>query len=294
MRVRHHVEDIGPGGLVLFFVGGHAATHIVTEGDKVDGFAQRQLIFLGDRYLNVVLTEEALHIGRVRTAHLYITEEHPVAVLALGFQQVFRLAAQRIKNTAQQHIADLTVRHDLMAGFYRLGAGYQLMVDRLVNLAFAAVFRQTHAGERRMQRHVDLIEGQPVFDLVLVTLEHRAGVTLEELNKLAIAPTAILLRQCIGHFVMRQGDQRLNAVFGHLIEQPIVKCQPGFIRHFFVPLREDTRPGDRGTQALEAHLGKQRDIFRVTVVEIDRHILDTAVPGNARRQPAKDPLGLQI
>ncbi|MNE96990.1 hypothetical protein D3C80_1952750 [compost metagenome] len=31
MRVRHHVEDIGPGGLVLRLVGGDTAAHVVAE-----------------------------------------------------------------------------------------------------------------------------------------------------------------------------------------------------------------------------------------------------------------------
>ena len=112
MWVRHHIENVAARRLVLRRVGGDAAARVVAERDEIDGFAQRLPIFLGDRHLNAVFTEEALHIGRVTAARLHVAEEQPVAVLPLGFQQIFRLAAQRIQNAAQQHVADFALRHD--------------------------------------------------------------------------------------------------------------------------------------------------------------------------------------
>ena len=48
-----------------------------------------------------------------------------------------------------------------MAGFNRQRARHQLMVNGLVDVRFAAVSRQTNAGHRRVQGHIDFIEGQP-------------------------------------------------------------------------------------------------------------------------------------
>lgn len=51
---------------------------------------------------------------------------------------------------------------------------------------------------------------------------------------------------------------------------------------------------DRGAQTLEAHFGEQRDVLRIAVIEIDRHVLDAAVARRARRNGAEDALRLQI
>ncbi len=57
-----------------------------------------------------------------------------------------------------------------MTGFDRQRAGHQLVVNRLIHLAFAAAGRQADAGHRGMQRHIDFVKGQPQFDLILKRL----------------------------------------------------------------------------------------------------------------------------
>ncbi|MNS90963.1 hypothetical protein D3C72_1250350 [compost metagenome] len=294
MRVGHHIENVGAGGVVLLFVGGDAAAHVIAEGDKIDGLAQRQPVFGGDLNLNAVFAEVALHIGRIVTAGLHVTKEQPVAILALSLQHVLRSAAQRVNNTAQQHIADFAVRHDFVAGFDRPGAGHQLMMNGLVNLALAAVLCQANAGKGRMQRHIDLVKGQPVLHLVLIALEHRACVAFKKADGLAAAPAAVAFHQPIRHLVVRQRDQRLNAVLRHFVEQPVIERQPRLVRGVLIALRENPRPGDGGSQALEAHFSEQRDVLRVTMIKIDRHVLDAAVAVNPWDNRAENALRLQI
>ena len=131
-----------------------------------------------------------------------------------------------------------------MTGFYRFGTGNQLMVNGLIDVLFAAVFRQSNAGERRMQRHIDFVKGQPVFDFIFITGEHRAGVIFKETDGIAAAPATVFFYDAVRHFVMGKRHQRCNTVFCHLIKQSVVECQTRFVRLRFIPLREDTRPGD--------------------------------------------------
>jgi hypothetical protein len=71
------------------------------------------------------------------------------------------------------------------------------------------------------------------------------------------------------HFEVGEGDHRFDVVFQQLIEHVVVELQPFFVWLRFVTFREDARPGDRGAETLEAHLGKQLDVFFVVAVEID-------------------------
>ena len=49
---------------------------------------------------------------------------------------------------------------------------------------------------------VDLVEGEPELDLVLVTVEDGLAVLLKEADELAARPAVVLLDQVIGHLVV--------------------------------------------------------------------------------------------
>ena len=287
VRVRHHAENIAARLFVQLFVGGHAAGHIVAEGDKIDGLFQGFAIGIGNLKANAVVAEIAQHIARVSAAALDIAKELPAAVLLQGFKNIVRFAAERIHQAAEQHIADFALRHDVMAGLSRQRARHQLMVNSLVDFRFAAVGRQTDAGHRRVQGHIDFIKGQPQFDLRLVARKHRTGVAFEEANDFAIAPAAVVFHQRPRHLIVGQGYQRSNIVLRHFIKQLIVEGQPGFVWLRLIAVGENTRPGNRYAQAVKAHLGKEADIFRITVVKIDGDILNAAIAGHAFYHIAK-------
>lgn len=81
----------------------------------------------------------------------------------------------------------------------------------------------------------------------------------------------------VRHFEVRQGDHRLDAVFQQLVEQIVVKLQAGLVWRCFVAVREDARPGDRGAEAFEAHLGEQRHVLFVAAVEVHRFMVGVTV-----------------
>ena len=87
---------------------------------------------------------------------------------------------------------------------------------------------------------------------------------------------------------MRDGDQRLDAVFLELVEHAVIESEALFVRLGLVALREDAAPGDGEAVRLEAHFGEERDVLGVAVVEVDRHLLEVVVGGRvgARGQDA--------
>ena len=181
-----------------------------------------------------------------------------------------------------------------MTGFDRQSAGHQLVMNGLIHLAFAAAGRQADAGQRGMQRHIDFVKGQPQFDFVFITAEHRPGVALKEANHLPAAPAAVIFHQRPWHFIMRQRHQRSDVVLRHLVEQFVVEGESGFVRLGVVAVGVNSRPGDGDPQAVKAHLSEQGDIFRVAMVKIDRHILYAAVAGYALDHFAEDAVRLHI
>ena len=82
---------------------------------------------------------------------------------------------------------------------------------------------------------------------------------------------------------MRQRHQRGDVVLRHLVEQLVVERETGFVGLGVIAVGIDAGPGDGHPQAVKAHLGEQSDIFRVAMVKIDRHILNTALAEHAVR-----------
>ena len=117
---------------------------------------------------------------------------------------------------------------------------------------------------------VDLVEGQPVFDLILVALKDGLAVVHVETDQLAGSPAVVLFHQSVGQLVVADGDQRLDAVLLAAVEHTVVELQTLLIGFRFPAVGEDAGPVDGGAEGLEAQLGKQGDILLVVVVEIDR------------------------
>ncbi|MNN22005.1 hypothetical protein D3C81_1353480 [compost metagenome] len=72
---------------------------------------------------------------------------------------------------------------------------------------------------------------------------------------------------------MRDGYQRLNPVFMAFVEKVVIELETLLIRLKLIAVRKDPGPGNGGTEHLEAHFGKQLDIFFIPVVEINPHQL---------------------
>ena len=154
------------------------------------------------------------------------------------------------------------VQH-LVHGLFRV---FMLGIDH----AGAAVAKQRRAPVTLV---VDLVKGHPVFHFVLIALEDHFGEAHKEIDHFAVGPAAVLLNQMQRHLKVGEGNNRFDVVLQQFIEHVIVEFQPFFIRLAFVAQREDARPGDRGAEALEAHLGEQLDVFFVAAVEIDGFVV---------------------
>lgn len=68
---------------------------------------------------------------------------------------------------------------------------------------------------------------------------------------------------------MAQGNDRLDTIFQQLIEKVIIELKPCLIWLCIVPIGENPGPGDRGTEAFEAHLREQLHILLVPGVEVN-------------------------
>ena len=103
----------------------------------------------------------------------------------------------------------------------------------------------------------------------MIALEADLGIAHEQVDELAVRPAAVLLAQTIGHLEVAERDDRLNAVLEHAVEHVVIELQAGFVGLELVALGEDAAPANGGAEALEAHLGKERDVVAIRVVEVD-------------------------
>ena len=130
-----------------------------------------------------------------------------------------------------------------------------------------------HAGLKEvahvLSAAVDLVEGEPELDLVLIAVEDGLAVLLKEADELAARPAVVFLDQVIGHLVVRQGHEWLDIVSAQAVEDAVVEGEAGLVGLGVVTAGEDAAPRDGHAEHVEAHLGEQRDVLLVVMVEID-------------------------
>ena len=119
------------------------------------------------------------------------------------------------------------------------------------------------------QDGVDLIEGQPVFDLALVTGDNGANVPLPVLHHLWILPPALVLDQVQGRVIVIHGHHGFNPVFCQFVKHLVVKFQPLFVGLQLIALGENAGPCNGHPETLQPQLGQQRNVFLVPVVKIN-------------------------
>ena len=160
-----------------------------------------------------------------------------------------------------------------MGDFGRQRACHQLVVRGLVfHLVFVFTFlkHQPRAGERAVQHDVDFVEGQPVFHQPVKLFKAGAGVAGEEIHHLAVAPGSVLRYQVHRHVEVAEGHQRLDVVLFALFKHCAVEGNALFIGQWFVAVRVEAAPGNRGAEHRKAHLRHQGDVFFIAMVKINR------------------------
>ncbi len=199
------------------------------------------------------------------------------------------MRGQRVPGDVGDHIADHEIGVDLVAFDDGLRGGDELVVERfelllVVNLELGElaavgagkVVRMDvaeaveRAQSRLHDRDVDLVEGQPVFDLVLVALEAGRRVFYEEVDDAPVGEAAVLRDDGPGYLIVAERDERLDAVLLALVEDGVVEGETFLVRLRIVAVRENAAPVDGETEAFEAHLAEEGDVFLVVMIKIDR------------------------
>ena len=124
-----------------------------------------------------------------------------------------------------------------------------------------------------IQNGVDLVEGKPVAYLPFVASEYGITIFDKEINHFPATEAVILLCNVQGCFVVGEGNQRFNAVFVALVNDPVIKLQSLFIGHCLIASGIDPAPGNGKSKYLEIHFRKHADILCIAVVKIDPHQL---------------------
>ena len=72
-----------------------------------------------------------------------------------------------------------------------------------------------------------------------------------------------------GRFIVRQGNQRLNAIFSQFIKKIVIELQTSFIGLQLVPIWKNPRPSNGSSVDLETHLRKESNVLLITMIEIN-------------------------
>ena len=263
-------------------MGGDAVGHIVAEGVEIDstGLQDGSILRLlpdGD----VILGKITFHVGRILAADMHIRAE-PVADLhgLLVGDLVGRVAGQCVAGDKADHAAHLKLRVVVMGIPNSLCTGHKLVMQRLKALLLVVrhlvgrAFKSPDGAcfQDRAHGHgaaVDLIEGQPVLDLILVPLKNGLAVVHIELDEFPADPAVVLFHQRIGQLVVADGDQRLDAVLLAAVKDLVIEFKALLVRLRLHAGGENAGPVDGGAEGLEAHLGEESNVLLVVVVEVD-------------------------
>ena len=269
-------------GHLVVLVGAHGAGHVVAKGVEIDlAVGDILQVAVLHRKLDAVLGPEALGVERVLAAHLHVgaVPVHGVHLLLRG-EHVDRIARGGVGKDEAIHVAHLELRVVLMGVAHDASAGHELVVqglEALLSGGLDGTCRALEALDQAGLHHgahvhgaaVDLVEGEPELDLVLIAVEDGLAVLLKEADELAACPAVVLLDQVIGHLVVRKCHERLDIVGAQAVEDAIVEGEAGLVGLGVVAVGEDTAPGNGHAEHVEAHLGEQRDVLLVVMVEVD-------------------------
>ena len=279
-------------GHLVILVGAHGAGHVVAKGVEIDlAVGDILQVTVLHHKLDIVLGPEALGIERILAAHLHVgaVPVHGIHLLLRG-EHVGRIARGGIGEDEAVHVAHLKLRivlvgiaHDAAAGDKLVMQGLHTGLRRGVDRRSRALKALDHAGPKEVTNvlgaAVDLVEGEPELDLVLIAVEDGLAVLLKEADELAARPAVVLLDQVIRHLVVRQGHERLDIVSAQAVEDAIVEGEAGLVGLGVVAVGEDAAPRDGHAEHVEAHLGEQRDILLVVMVEVDTVMIGVEAVG---------------
>ena len=131
---------------------------------------------------------------------------------------------------------------------------------------------------------VDLVEGDPVFHLTLISSEAGFRIIQKEVDDPAVGEAAVFGGQRVGDLEVGEGNNGLDAMPQQLVEDRVVEGQALLVGSCFVASGKDPGPGDGGAEAFESQLSQQGDVLPEPVVEIDALVVWVV-------QTGEDPVG---
>ena len=78
---------------------------------------------------------------------------------------------------------------------------------------------------------------------------------------------------------MAERHERLDVVLLELVEDLVVEGEAGLVGLILHARGEDAAPGDGHAEHVEAHLGKERDVLFVVMVEVDTVVVGVELVG---------------
>ena len=127
-------------------------------------------------------------------------------------------------------------------------------------------------GFHQEKVEIGLVEGDEFLDPVAERVDDDLGVVAKPLDRLAIAPGALLLQR-LRQVPMEERDHRLDAGGDQIVDQAAVVGEAGRV-HLAGALGQDARPGDREAVGVDAELAHQRDVgeILIAVIGVDRDV----------------------
>ena len=273
----------------------HAAGLIIGEGIQIDRarLEDFEVALFDEGCVDPVVFKEFKRELRVLPADLHVSAQIVLEIiLSLESEHISRIGRQRIYGDMADHVADHIVGIDLMAQPDRQSGRKELMMkgricflqvtlelcqrDRVLRADIVLVHKAkaiqvadptlSHAGD------VDLIEGQPVFDLSFIAPEYRLRIAKEQVDGLPGIESVVFGHNIPRDLIVAQRHKRLNAILAALVKYLVIKSKTGFIGLFVVAVREDPAPVDRKPETGKSHLRKQRYILFVAMIKINSFV----------------------
>ena len=284
IRILHAGDHIAAGFLQDIGIRRAGAAHVVGKGIEVYGsFLQNLIISRFLAHCDAVILEIAFSVVGIVSPDLYITAEVVAHIHGiLGFLDISGVAGVGIHLCTRNHTADAEFRIDAVTQDDGKRAGHKLVMESREavggffrcflgfehRLPVFSLHAQAENPAHRHGRNIDLIEGQPVLDFILVFRKQGLCVVHPVVDDIPSGPAVVDFGQPPGEFIMGHRYQRFNAVLPALSKDFMIEIQSlpvGFLLHAG---REDPGPVDGETEALEAHFSVQGNILGIAVIEV--------------------------
>lgn len=256
-------------GLLALLIGIAA---VVAEGDEIHrvGSHDLKILRLGLK-VNVIFSPGAFNVAGITPVDLHIHEEIFAAAAPIGPKHVHGVASGRVQRAGVDHTAVFAARVNGAQQGNGFRRGYKHIVSSLVHglgLIFSFCDADAAGYKVEVQHIIHLIEGQPVFDPVMVALKHSLAVVEVKINGLAVAPAAVMIYQIQRGLVVGQGDDGLDAEALHFVKKLVIEAQALLIGFGLVTVGKDAAPGDGQPEAVHPHFGHQLDIILVMMIAV--------------------------